>query len=482
MYRKRRNHTTNKEKNAEEEEAMDALVAYNRYRNSENIVLIAFLSRVMFIALMFICDAFVSDYDTSSSPSSNKKSGSTLTRDGFCSHMESIAVWDGVHVLRIAEVGGYEYEHSHAFYPALPFLLRFIIRDSEMTTCVLARTALVLNAMVSIATVVIMEKLAFILLANPQKGKTLDVPFAGKCASFSRSAALLYCFTPAFIFHLAPGYTEAIFTFCATYGALLFARGSMYEFDGARATTDWRFVLNKVTSYVFFALAASFRSNGILLGIYPACEIISSLLAVKRERKYWFKRLVSLPIHVIGGLCIALPTVLVQYNAYLSFCGIDSGYEIGGGGSAVEAAKSRPWCSKFPPNVYAFIQSEYWDVGFLQSWRVSQMGNILIASPALLASMYCLKMYSFIRRDRVLVSPVGALAGDILWLISCVLCATVTHIQIAMRFMSVLAAPYVAIARFGGEESERGKYLLASFVAGYALVGMVLFSNFYPWT
>ena len=189
-----------------------------------------------------------------------------------------------------------------------------------------------------------------------------------------------------------------------------------------------------------------------------------------------------MPIHVIGGLCISLPTVLVQYNAYLSFCGIDSGYEIGGGGSAVEAAKSRPWCSKFPPSVYAFIQSEYWDVGFLQSWRVSQMGNILIASPALLASMYCLKMYSFIRRDRVLVSPVGALAGDILWLISCVLCATVTHIQISMRFMSVLAAPYVAIARFGGEESERGKYLLASFVAGYALVGMVLFSNFYPWT
>ena len=75
MYRKRRNHTTNKEKNAEEEEAMDALVAYNRYRNSETIVLVAFLSRVIFIALMFICDAFVSDYDTSSSPSSNKKSG-----------------------------------------------------------------------------------------------------------------------------------------------------------------------------------------------------------------------------------------------------------------------------------------------------------------------------------------------------------------------------------------------------------------------
>ena len=223
----------NKTKVEEDEEVVDGLVAYNRYRNSKNIVLIAFLSRALFVTLIFICDAVVSDYDTSSSSLSNYLNAALKERtpryDGFCSRMQSISVWDSVHVLRIAEVGDYEYEHSRAFYPALPFLLRFLHRNSDMTMCVLTSTALVLNAVVSIVTVVVMEKLAFVLLTNVKKGKTLGVQFADKCASIARTTALLYCFNPASIFHLAPGYTEAMFTFLATYGALSFARGSMYS-------------------------------------------------------------------------------------------------------------------------------------------------------------------------------------------------------------------------------------------------------------
>jgi Gpi18-like mannosyltransferase len=143
---------------------------------------------------------------------------------------------------------------------------------------------------------------------------SLCVQFADKCASLARTTALLYCFTPASIFHLAPGYTEAMFTFLATYGALSFARGSMYS--------------HKLV-----------RSNGVLLGIFPACEIAVLLFAVKRERKYFLsQRLTALPLHVVGGLCIALPTVLVQHDAYKKFCGPDSRYE----------KARRPWCAKFP--------------------------------------------------------------------------------------------------------------------------------------
>ena len=446
------------------EEVIDGLVVLNRYHNSDHIVSVAFLSRAVMILLMFTFDAFISDYDTSSSL--NQKT------DAFCARVESVAVWDAVHVLRIAEVGDYEYEHSRAFYPALPFFLRFIHRG-EVSTCALTCTALILNSLVSIITVANMEKLAFILLANPQSGRALDISFATKCASFARTAALLYCFNPASIFHLAPGYTEAMFTFCATYGALLFARGTVYAFDESCNIT-WGYFMNKGASYVFFALAASFRSNGILLGIYPACEIVSLLLVVMRERKFWSK-LISLPAHIFGGICIALPTIMVQYAAYVNFCGTHSRYN-----NSNNKAIPRPWCSKFPPNVYTFIQSEYWDVGFLRSWRFSQIPNILIASPALLASVYCLMKYAFVRNK--IVSPVGAIAGDILWLLSCLLCTTLTHIQISMRFLSTLATPYIYIARCGAEESERGKYIIASFIAAYGLVGIVLFSNFYPWT
>lgn len=467
MLRRQTTPKLQKNKVEEGEEVVDGLVAYNRYRNSKNIVLFAFLSRALFVTLIFIFDAVVSDYDSSSLPSNDLNAAlkeRTPRYDGFCTRMQSISVWDSVHVLRIAEVGDYEYEHSRAFYPALPFLLRFLHRNSDISMCVLTSTALVLNAVVSIVTVVVMEKLAFVLLLNAKKGEILGVQFADKCASLARTTALLYCFTPASIFHFAPGYTEAMFTFFATYGALLFARGSMHSHK-----LDWRYWLNKGTSYVFFATAASFRSNGVLLGIFPACEIAVLLFAVKHERKYWSQRLTALPLHVVGGLCIALPTVLVQNDAYKKFCGPDSRYE-----------KARPWCAKFPPDVYSFVQSEYWNVGFLKSWRFSQIGNILIGSPALLFSMYCLfKKYRVVKASE---TPVAALAGDLLWLMSCVLCATVTHIQISMRFMSVLAAPYVEIARLGDEWGQRAKYSLASFFVAYALVGFVLFCNFYPWT
>jgi len=469
MLRRQTTPKMQKTKVEEDEEVVDGLVAYNRYRNSKNIVLIAFLSRVLLVTLIFIFDAVVSDYDTSSLLSNDLnatlKERTPRYDDGFCSRMQSIAVWDSIHVLRIAEIGDYEYEHSRAFYPALPFLLRFLHRNSDMTMCVLTSTALVLNAVVSIVTAVVMEKLAFVLLTNAKKVKCLCVQFADKCASLARTTALLYCFTPASIFHLAPGYTEAMFTFLATYGALSFARGSMYSHK-----LDWRYWLNKGTSYVFFALAASFRSNGVLLGIFPACEIAVLLFAVKRERKYWSQRLTALPLHVVGGLCIALPTVLVQHDAYKKFCGPDSRYE----------KARRPWCAKFPPDVYSFVQSEYWNVGFLNSWRFSQIGNILIGIPALLFSLHCL--YKKYRVVNAFEAPIAALAGDILWLVSCLLCATVTHIQISMRFMSVLAAPYVEIARLGDEWGHRAKYSLASFFVAYALVGFVLFCNFYPWT
>ena len=293
MLRRQTTPKMQKTKVEEDEEVVDGLVAYNRYRNSKNIMMIAFLSRALFVTLIFIFDAVVSDYDTSSLLSNDLNAAlkeRTPRYDGICSRMQSIAVWDSIHVLRIAEVGDYEYEHSRAFYPALPFLLRFLHRNSDMTMCVLISTALVLNVVVSIVTVVVMEKLAFVLLTNAKKRKCLGVQFADKCASLARTTALLYCFTPASIFHLAPGYTEAMFTFLATYGALSFARGSMYS--------------HKLV-----------RSNGVLLGIFPACEIAVLLFAVKRERKYLSQRLTALPLHVVGGLCIALPTVLVQHDA-----------------------------------------------------------------------------------------------------------------------------------------------------------------------
>ncbi len=35
----------------------------------------------------------------------------------------------------------------------------------------------------------------------------------------------------------------------------------------------------------------------------------------------------------------------------------------------------RPWCSSRLPYVYGFVQSEYWNVGFMRYWTLQQVGK-----------------------------------------------------------------------------------------------------------
>lgn len=44
--------------------------------------------------------------------------------------IEQVVVWDSVYYVRIAECG-YEYEQTHAFFPALPLLMQFVANTGE---------------------------------------------------------------------------------------------------------------------------------------------------------------------------------------------------------------------------------------------------------------------------------------------------------------------------------------------------------------
>ncbi|EFJ47490.1 hypothetical protein VOLCADRAFT_91860 [Volvox carteri f. nagariensis] len=56
----------------------------------------------------------------------------------------------------------------------------------------------------------------------------------------------------------------------------------------------------------------------------------------------------------------------------------------------------RPWCSAQVPYVYGFVQSEYWNVGFLRYWtwqQPPQLPNFLLAAPVVLLSVSGLAVY-----------------------------------------------------------------------------------------
>jgi hypothetical protein len=44
--------------------------------------------------------------------------------------IEEVVMWDSVYYMRIAECG-YEYEQTHAFFPALPLLMHFMANTGE---------------------------------------------------------------------------------------------------------------------------------------------------------------------------------------------------------------------------------------------------------------------------------------------------------------------------------------------------------------
>jgi phosphatidylinositol glycan class V len=44
--------------------------------------------------------------------------------------IEEVVMWDSVYYMRIAECG-YEYEQTHAFFPALPLLMHFVANTGE---------------------------------------------------------------------------------------------------------------------------------------------------------------------------------------------------------------------------------------------------------------------------------------------------------------------------------------------------------------
>ena len=87
------------------------------------------------------------------------------------------------------------------------------------------------------------------------------------------------------------------------------------------------------------------------------------------------------------------PFLYLQYSAYRVFCLGDS--------------KQALWCDAFPPSIYTYVQSKYWNVGLLRYWTPQQLPNFVLGAPPLaLLLAYTLHYLrsAFVPRLQALVS------------------------------------------------------------------------------
>lgn len=73
---------------------------------------------------------------------------------------------------------------------------------------------------------------------------------------------------------------------------------------------------------------------------------------------------------------IFLPVIYHHYSAYVAFC-------IPSDSAQLLTPRVPSWCSNFPPLIYTYVQSHYWNVGLFRYWTTQQIPNFLISAPPL---------------------------------------------------------------------------------------------------
>ena len=511
---------------------------------------IAAISRVAMLLLMLTFDALVDDYDTSGrlSPGDGVSGKPSIDAEHpkspsspLCAAVEGLVTWDAVYFLRISEAG-YEHEQTHAFFPLLPAVTRGVASassalagavaggsekgsgneksESGPSRCALAASALAVSNSAHVAAAVVLQKLGAIVLANDD----IDGNAARDAA---RSAAALFALNPASAFHSAP-YTESIFALLSFAGFYFLERASLSSYKTMSSTR------NRNGAALCFALACAARSNGALNGLVLAHDFFARVAPAARaeaRRRRRTKRLVS-GVLALGPLLAATvafaarcvvtlaPLFAVQLHGYRTYCA-RAPREKG------DVSDPPAWCSRWRPfpNVYAHVQSHYWNVGFLRYYRLKQIPNFLLAAPALAVSANA-GLCWWNARARTKTRKRGGKGSDdeaeadgaadgkrgtlregsehawmlsprvrpylFMWAVMSVVALLAMHVQVTTRFLSVTPGVYWFLAKRGFAEAEREaretkpssvwRRAATLYSISFFLLGALLFPTFYPWT
>ena len=160
-------------------------------------------------------------------------------------------------------------------------------------------------------------------------------------------SACLHIVTPAGMFLSAP-YAESLFSLLQFSALYLYSSSKKM-----RPASSWSILtnLNLLTSGLLFGLATSVRSNGLFSGILYAYDAIETMIALLRTRTCDSTRIRRLLFTILAGMSVAAGAIYPQYLAYLDFCT----------GSQIENGKEpSPWCTKYLPSIYAWVQEKYW--------------------------------------------------------------------------------------------------------------------------
>ncbi|KAF9218399.1 mannosyltransferase [Gyrodon lividus] len=412
-----------------------------------SLIVLSLLSRLLVATLITLATSLLTLFD--SSPR-------LILSDAVPPWTSSLLRWDAFHFAHVAKEG-HLYEHEWAFFPALPFVMHAsgsLLSSIGFESSSQDWAAMLLGGAILAAvcdSTRVFYRLSLHHLRSPS-------------AAFLATALSLLPSSPATLRFAS--YNEPFFTYFSYQGMLACAR------------SQW------LSASVWFALASTFRSNGILLcGFIVWGMVVVPCLAARRDlltpsRLLYCTVLVAIPL---------MPFIHHNYKGYTLFC-------------AASTEGLPDWCKKgLFPSIYSHVQLKYWNVGFLRYWTVSNIPNFILASPVLLnVYAFCVFYLSRLPHILPLLSPqmppkekdasrpnpslflAPSLLPHVLHGLALALLLTFSaHVQIALRVFPSLPMTYWAAAHLLIERPKLGKAWVAWSVVWGAL-SCVLWAVFLP--
>lgn len=356
------------------------------YTPRQKILWFAFSTRIFILFLQALSNVIIPDHDANvfispEDPNLRKTKGDLL----IDTILGGLKRWDSQYFIHIAQYG-YTYENCLAFFPLFPLIVRYVayILNSILGTFLNFHSTLLISATV-------VNLLIFIKSADVLHRLSIRI-LRSECKAYK--SVILYCVNPASIFFSAP------------YSESLFALMSFYTMLKCTENETLRFANIDITSALPAGFSMISRSNGIInLGFILYTSFKNVIERTLPEIKYKYKTLkhrLILPFLLLPLFtsCVALfltfivaiiPFVLVQTYNYFKFC-THSDHNLPEFLSNTEfllpGSAESPWCNSSLPLSYSYVQKHYWEVGFLNYYKIKQIPNFVLGSPIILILLY----------------------------------------------------------------------------------------------
>lgn len=442
------------------------------------VIQLALYSRLAILLLQFFFNVLIPDHENDAfiSPLTEvPKSTLDIAVDWL---LGGLVRWDAHHHLHIS-IYGYVYENSLAFFPGFAYCIRIISSFAEIVLFPL-----------NVASVHLISAVLFNLVCFTLAAKTL---FRLSCKilqdeNLAFLACTLFCINPASIFFTAP-YTEALFSYIS--------------FSAMSWDESWR-------KYGLISLSAIIRSNGITNIGFCVFNQLKILAQLPKSFSNWISFMFNVSVILISTLSLFF---LYQMYSYIKFCTNSSGKHVAeieqlaiANSYILAGYGTSGMCNQTHVIPYFYIQSHYWNVGFLEYFQFKQLPNFMLAFPIIyFASTECLKYF---RQNSDLTFSLGlsrfhqntktSVIFEYIVHLSAlvVICLFFVHIQVTTRLLcsSSPALYWLAAMLIYSKEkktvfrlsdvssSTTTTFLIFSYCLLYFVLGTALFSNHYPWT